>query len=466
MSLINNSTICAIATAPGMGAIATIRISGSLSFQITDKVFRLKSGKKIDYRMCGGRHFFGEIIDQDNIIDEVVVTVFQSPHSFTGEDTVEISCHGSVYLQNTIMQLLIKNGAQTARPGEFTQRAFLNGKMDLSQAEAVADVISASSASAHKLALKQMRGGVSNEIMKLRNELLTFISLVELELDFGEEDVEFADRKQLTDLVINIEETIGKLTQSFQYGNAIKNGIPVTIVGNANVGKSTLLNLLLKEEKALVSDIAGTTRDAIEDVIFIEGIQFRFIDTAGIRTTTDTVENMGIERTFAKIAQAEIVIMMIDAQSSFNDIIQFLTMMSDKVHEKHSAMVINKIDQAAPEELEELKQLGEQMQMATLPISAKNHENIDQLVQFLVDSVKQQQSDAYDVVISNARHYEALVRAHESITRVKEGLETQISGDFLAQDIRECLHHLGEITGDISTDEVLGNIFRNFCIGK
>jgi tRNA modification GTPase len=400
------------------------------------------------------------------VIDEVVVAIFKGPHSFSGEDTVEISCHGSLFIQQSILQLLIDKGARMARPGEFTQRAFLNGKMDLAQAEAVADLISASSKAAHSVALKQMRGGVSNEIKSLRNDLLHFTSLVELELDFSEEDVEFANRNELLQLTLSIDQLINKLTKSFQYGNALKNGIPVAIIGDANVGKSTLLNSLLNEEKAIVSDVAGTTRDVIEDVVIIEGIQFRFIDTAGIRTTNDTVENLGIERTYDKIEQAEIVLTMIDATRPFNDIVMFLTSMSEKLQAKHSVLIINKIDVGDPQLVEELVRMGKEMQLSTLLISAKQHENIDELITFLVNSIQDQGYTENDVIITNLRHYESLSKAGQAIERVIEGLHSSISGDFLSQDIRECLYYLGEITGEISTDEVLSNIFKKFCIGK
>jgi tRNA modification GTPase len=466
MIMIDQKTICAITTPPGMGAIAVIRLSGDDALTICDSVFQsVRSGKKLSEQKAGTLHY-GQIIDGETIVDEVVVSVFRSPHSFTGEDVVELSCHGSVYIQQQVLQLLIRKGARMASPGEFTQRAFLNGKMDLAQAEAVADLISASSGAAHKVAMQQMRGGVSNEIKQLRDELLTFISLVELELDFSEEDVEFADRKQLLQLVDRIARIIGQLASSFQYGNAIKNGIPVAIIGETNVGKSTLLNALLNEERAIVSDIAGTTRDVIEDVIVVHGVQFRFIDTAGIRHTNDSIESLGIERTFAKLEQAEVVLTLIDATRGLNEIVMFLTQMSEHLHHKKSALVINKIDKVSSEQLDELVALGKQMQFPTLLISAKKQQNIHELTQFLVDTINSETVSDNDVIITNARHYEALTLAADSIERVREGLHSGISGDFVAQDIRECLHFLGTITGDISTDEVLGNIFKNFCIGK
>lgn len=464
--MIDQNTICAITTAPGTGAIAVIRLSGEQSIEITDSVFRSAKKGKTLIDQAGNTLHFGQIYDDEILVDEVIVSIFRAPHSFTGEDVVEISCHGSVYLQQTLLQLFVKRGAPLARPGEFTQRAFLNGKMDLSQAEAVADVISASSKAAHQIALNQMKGGISQQIKSLRSELLTFISLVELELDFSEEDVEFANRQQLLELVIQIKRTIDKLASSFQYGNAIKNGIPIAIIGDTNVGKSTLMNALVNEERAIVSHIAGTTRDVIEDVVIIDGIEFRFIDTAGIRHTTDTIESIGIERTYNKIEQAEIILTLVDASRPFNEIVKFLTQMSEKLHGKHSALVINKIDIANDEDVNELASMGEAMGMPTILISAKKQVQIDLLINYLTHSIRQKRQNETDVVITNVRHYEAFSLAGASVARVIEGLNTGISGDFLAQDIRECLHYLGEITGEISTDEVLGNIFKNFCIGK
>lgn len=464
--MIDPDTICAITTAPGMGAIAVIRLSGDKAISIVDGLFcPAKEGKKLIDQKGNSLHF-GRIADGDAIVDEVLVSIFRNPHSFTGEDVVEVACHGSVYIQQALLRLFLENGARMARPGEFTQRAFLNGKMDLSQAEAVADLVSASSKVAHDIAMKQMRGGISDEIKKLRDELLTFISLVELELDFSEEDVEFADRSRLSDLAQRIESMISKLAASFNYGNAIKKGIPVAIIGDANVGKSTLLNALLNEERAIVSNIAGTTRDAIEDVTVIDGIQFRFIDTAGIRTTNDEIEAMGIERTYSKMEQAEIVLTLIDASRSFNDIVISLTQMSDRLHNKNAALVINKIDVADAETIAELENMGKAMDLPTLLISAKSRKNIDQLTCFLVDSIQKKMTSANDVVITNMRHYESLMRAQKSISRVLKGLTTKIPTDLLAQDIRETLFHLGSITGEIATEDVLQNIFAHFCIGK
>lgn len=464
--MIEQDTICAITTPPGRGAIAVIRLSGPEALAIADSLYQpIKAGKRLTDQASHTLHF-GQICDGMQMIDEVVVSIFHAPHSFTGEDVVEISVHGSEYIQQVVLKLLIEKGARLARPGEFTQRAFLNGKMDLAQAEAVADLIAAQSKAAHKVALQQMKGGISHEIKLLRDQLLHFITLVELELDFSEEDVEFADRTELSDLVRKIDVIIGKLTDSFSYGNAIKNGIPVAIIGNTNVGKSTLLNALLNEDRAIVSEIAGTTRDVIEDVMTIDGIQFRFIDTAGIRHTHDTIENLGIERTFAKIEQAEVVLTLVDACSPFNEIVMFLTSMSEHLQQKKSALVINKTDKASSEEIDELLRLAESMDMTALPISAKMKLNIETLTRFLVDSTHRQDYAESDVIVTNLRHYEALFHARTAIERVAQELADEISGDFLAQDIRECLYYLGSITGEIGTEEVLGNIFKNFCIGK
>jgi len=462
----DQNTICAVATAPGMGAIATIRLSGSDAIGITDRLFKSpKDGKTLRSQPANTLHF-GQIIDQSELVDEVVIALFRAPHSFTGEDVIEISCHGSSYIQQRILMLLIKEGARMARPGEYTQRAFLNGKMDLSQAEAVADLIASQSASAHALAMKQMKGGISNELKLLRNDLLSFISLIELELDFSEEDVEFANRDSLLQLVHNINHLINSLVDSFQYGNAIKNGIPVAIIGAANVGKSTLLNFLLREERAIVSEIAGTTRDTIEDVVTIEGIQFRFIDTAGIRSTTDSIESMGIERTFAKIDQANIVLILLDATDLASCNFFLENEIHDRVLSKECAIIINKIDLATNDDLEKIAEAAKGFGFPLLPISVKRNIQTDILVEFLLKSVHKEKVPENGVIVSNVRHYEALMKANEAIVRVMEGLDHGISGDFISQDIRECLYYLGEITGEISTDEVLGNIFKNFCIGK
>ena len=462
----DQTVICAIATAPGMGAIAVIRLSGKGCIEICDRIFVSPCHKKLVDVLPNTIHF-GKIVNKEELIDEVLISVFHAPHSFTGEDSIEISCHGSVYIQQRILQLLISSGARLAAPGEFTQRAFLNGKMDLSQAEAVADLIASSSAAAHKMALSQMRGGFSDELMKLRMELLHITSLLELELDFSEEDVEFADRSELRNIAVGIDTLISRLCASFSLGNVIKNGIPVAIVGNTNVGKSTLLNALLKEDRAIVSDIEGTTRDVIEDTINLQGITFRFIDTAGIRHTDDQVENMGIERTFFKIEQARIVLFLIDATKNTEQFFPYYTRVKEHLgSDARLLILLNKTDQtdSADMILSQIMSLssGEKI----LPIAAKTGYNIHHLVDELVSTINLNALHSGDVIVSNARHYEALSHARLAIERVIAGLDSHLSGEFVSQDIRECLHYLGEITGQITTDEVLGNIFKNFCIGK
>jgi tRNA modification GTPase len=462
-----NSTICAISTPAGQGGMAVIRVSGPEAILICNKTFvpdkainTLETQKPYTLNL-------GKIISGAEILDEVIVSVFHAPHSFTGEHTVEISCHGSVYIQQEILKLLIANGCTLAAPGEFTQRAFLNGKIDLSQAEAVADVITSSSAAAHRLAMNQMRGEFSKELQQIRSQLLNFVSLIELELDFGEEQVEFVDRTQLIRLAENIQLVISQLVRSFSVGNAIKNGIPVAIVGETNAGKSTLLNLLLHEEKAIVSEIHGTTRDTIEDVFNIGGISFRFIDTAGIRVTDDEIETLGIERTFRKIDQASIVIWMIDT-THFNKEIEYIAdQIVPKTKNKKLIIVFNKIDKISSEEhaiLEE--EFLPHVSAERIYLSAKYQQNTENLETVLLKAANLPEISENEIIVTNLRHYEALTKALQSINQVLQGLHSSVSGDFIAQDIRECIHYLGEITGDISTDEILGNIFRNFCIGK
>lgn len=466
----DNSTIAAISTAPGMGAIAIIRLSGSDSISICDRVFHSPTLKKMVNQPANTLHF-GVIKNGDDIIDEVVVSIYKAPHSYTGEDVVEISCHGSTYVQQKILEILVMNGARLAQPGEFTLRAFLNGKMDLSQAEAVADLISSTSKAIHKVAINQMRGGFAAEIKKLRERLLHFVSLIELELDFSEEDVEFADRRELKKLVIEIEQIIKKLKDSFSLGNAIKNGIPVAIAGKTNTGKSTLLNLLLKEDRAIVSDIAGTTRDFIEDTITIDGINFRFIDTAGLRHTSDKIEKLGIERTYKKIEQAEIVLLVVDATEPPELAVSSIQQIILEVRKKKEKLVVilNKIDRCTPEKIKSLSnilknKLGDMGKLVAL--SAKNGENLSELEKVLKELVHSENLEQNEVIITNVRHYEALGKSHDAVLRVIEGLNHKIASDLIAQDIREALHYLGEITGEITTDEILGNIFKNFCIGK
>lgn len=465
--MLDQSTICAIATSPGVGAIATIRLSGEKAIEIADKVFQSPiKNKKLNQQIANSLHV-GSLYEESEIIDEVVVSIFHAPHSFTGENIIEITCHGALYIQQRILELLIKKGARMARPGEFTQRAFLNGKMDLSQAEAVADLIASTNAASHKLALKQMRGGFSNEINKLRAQLLHFIAMIELELDFGEEDVEFADRQQLIELTQKIEAVLNKLASSFKLGNVLKNGIPVAIVGETNVGKSTLLNVILNEEKAIVSDIHGTTRDVIEDVITIAGTTFRFFDTAGIRETVDKIESMGIERSYNKLEQAEIVLLVTDLSNPIDLISKRIDIIRERIQDQTLIIIGNKADIGGNKKINEMLeciQLADNEDLVF--ISAKNKQNMNSLVNLLTENAKLQQQEGSDIIVSNIRHYEALTKAHQAVLRVTDGLQNSISGDFLAQDIRECLHYLGEITGEISNDEILGHIFKNFCIGK
>ena len=464
----NQDTICAIATAQG-GAIGSIRVSGPEAITITGRIFTpAKSGKLLSeqkpYTLTFGRIYNGE-----EMIDEVLVSLFRAPHSYTGEDSTEITCHGSSYILQQVMQLLIKNGCRMAQPGEYTQRAFLNGKMDLSQAEAVADLLASSSAATHRLALSQMRGGFSKELTTLREKLLNFTSMIELELDFSEEDVEFADRSALRRLADEIEEVIARLANSFSVGNVIKNGVPVAIIGETNAGKSTLLNVLLNEDKAIVSDIHGTTRDVIEDTVNIGGITFRFIDTAGIRETSDTIESLGIERTFQKLDQAEIVLWMIDSA----DAISQLTLLSDKIlprcEHKQLILVFNKVELINETQKNELaSQFSEHIgsEIESIFISAKQRLHTDELQQRLVAAAHLPTVTQNDVIVTNVRHYEALTRALDAIHRVQEGLDANISGDFLSQDIRECIFHLSDIAGEVTNDMVLQNIFAHFCIGK
>lgn len=462
----DQSTICAISTPPGIGGIAVIRLSGSQAIAIADKVFVSPAkGRQLTAQAANTLHF-GLIRQDDKPIDEVIVALFRSPHSFTGEDVIEISCHGSVFIQQQILQLLIIKGARLARPGEFTQRAFLNGKMDLSQAEAVADLVASGNAASHKVALNQMRGGFSQEINKLRDDLIRFIALIELELDFSEEDVEFADRKALIELSATIERLLKKLTDSFRLGNVIKNGIPVAIVGDTNVGKSTLLNALLNEEKAIVSEIHGTTRDVIEDLVNIDGMLFRLSDTAGLRDTVDVIETMGIERSYGKLEKAEIVLLVIDLTVSVEAIDTRISNIREKLTGQKLIIIGNKVDLSSASSVNKLASYTLLENEERVFIAAKSKENLGELVEKMKRAVSFGSINTEDVIVTNIRHYEALSLACQAIGRVIEGLRTGISGDFLAQDIRECLHYLGEITGVVTTDEVLGHIFKHFCIGK
>ncbi len=466
------STIAAIASPPGQGAIAIIRISGENSFSICEKIF-FPTEKQIRIsEQPGYTIHYGTIKHRGKIIDKVLLSIFKAPRSYTGEDLIEISCHGSVYIQQKILQILISHGAALAGPGEFTQRAFLNGKMDLSQAEAVSDLITSESEAFQKVAMNQMRGGFSSELKTLRSRLLEFISLVELELDFSEEDVEFADRSELKILLSSIESMLGSLKSSFAFGNVLKNGIPVVIAGKPNVGKSTLLNILLKEEKALVSEVPGTTRDSIEDVIHLGGMTFRFIDTAGIRETTDKVEIMGIKRTMEKIRQARIILLMAEATDTPEHIdhLVFELRKKKEFEGKKLILILNKIDLSRKENMTEAsgKIVFPSLNKddSVLEISAKTQHGLEDLKEMLVSTVQEGRPGENDLVVTNLRHYEALKNAHEAVIRASEGLENMLPGDLLAMDIREVLHYLGEITGEITTDEILGNIFKNFCIGK
>ena len=460
----NQDTICAIATAQG-GAIGCIRVSGPEAIEITSRIFiPAATNKKLEdskpYTLT-----FGRIYDDSEVIDEVLVSLFRAPHSYTGENSTEITCHGSAYILQKVLQLLIKNGCRMAGPGEYTQRAFLNGKMDLSQAEAVADLIASSSAATHRLAMSQMRGGFSKELATLRDQLLHFTSLIELELDFSDhEELEFADRSELCQLADNIEKVITRLVNSFSVGNAIKNGVPVAIIGETNAGKSTLLNVLLNEEKAIVSDIHGTTRDVIEDTVNIGGITFRFIDTAGIRETNDTIENLGIERTFQKLNQAEIVLWMIDATDAQAQITQLSNQLLPRCEGKQLILVYNKVDLVNNMQNTIPAYFPDSVKSITL--SAKKREHIEELQQMLITSAHLPAITQNDVIVTNVRHYEALNNALEAIHRVQEGLANNISGDFVSQDIRECIFHLSDIAGEVTNDMVLQNIFQHFCIGK
>ena len=463
--MINQDTICAVSTAPGAGGIAVIRVSGPEAIVICNTIFVPRTAGKDLLSQKAYTLRYGSIRRGEELIDDVLIALFRAPHSFTGEDTIEITCHGSVYIQQQIMQLLIENGCRSALPGEYTQRAFMNGKMDLSQAEAVADLIASTSAGQHRLALNQMRGGFSNELRSLREQLLHITSLMELELDFSDhEELEFADRSELSALAAHIETVISRLANSFSVGNAIKNGIPVAIIGETNAGKSTLLNVLLNEEKAIVSDIHGTTRDVIEDTINIQGITFRFIDTAGIRETHDAIESIGIERTFQKLDQANIVLWMIDAVDAPQQIAQLSEKILPRCEGKQLILVFNKADLLADTTGLIPANLPENVQ--SIFISAKKKENINALQDLLIQAAHIPSLSQNDIIVTNIRHYEALTHALDSIHRVQEGLSSNLSGDFVSQDLRECIFHLSDIVGEVTTDQVLGNIFERFCIGK
>ncbi len=470
--MLYNDSIVALATPSGAGAIAIIRISGEEAIAIGNSVFQSIRGKDLTQQKSHTLHL-GHVIDNQKTLDEVLVSIFKGPHSYTGENTVEISCHGSTYIQQQIIQLLLRKGCRMANPGEFTLRAFLNGKLDLSQAEAVADLISSDNEASHQIAMQQMRGGFSNEIAKLREELLNFASLIELELDFTEEDVAFADRAQFHELLNRIEFVLKRLIDSFAVGNVIKNGIPVAIVGEPNVGKSTLLNALLNEERAIVSEIAGTTRDTIEDELVIGGIGFRFIDTAGIRETEDVVESIGIRKTFEKIEQAQVVLYLVDgSRLSVDGKLETLLLEVGKTRnqfpQKPILVIINKKDLISPENILiiDKKLTTNNQQLTTIYISAKENIGVDELKNQLLSFVNTGALRNNETIVTNTRHYDSLLKALDEIQKVKYGLETNLSSDLMAIDIKEALYHFGLITGQVTNDELLGNIFANFCIGK
>lgn len=456
----DDATVCALSTAPGMGAIAVIRVSGPDAIGICHDLFSGDLVKADSHTVK-----YGRFMKDRETLDEVVMTVFRAPNSFTGEDVVEISCHGSVFIQQEILRILVENGCRYAERGEFTFRAFQNGKMDLSQAEAVADLIAAESEGAHELALHQMRGGFSKEINDLREQLIHFAALIELELDFSEEDVEFADRTELTELLLKIEGVLTGLINSFRSGNAIKNGIPVAIVGRPNAGKSTLLNALLNEERAIVSDIPGTTRDTIEDRVTIDGIQFRFIDTAGLRDTEDAIEKIGVERSREAIKKASIIVYLFDVnEMDATSVEQTAEAIRAELHEDQRMLIVaNKLDLSA----DDAAKAADGYPRETLFISALNRKGLEDMKESLINLSNLAHLDGQQTMVTNIRHHEALTKAYAALKDVMQGMETGLPGDLLAIDIRKALHHLGEITGGIDVDrDILGTIFGKFCIGK
>ncbi|TLP77573.1 tRNA uridine-5-carboxymethylaminomethyl(34) synthesis GTPase MnmE [Maribacter sp. ACAM166] len=465
--MIHTDTIIALATPSGSGAIAIIRLSGVNAISIVSQHFESVSGKKLEKQKTHTLHL-GFIKDGKNVLDQVLISIFKNPNSYTGEDVIEISCHGSLFIQQEIIQLFLRNGIRMATPGEFTMRSFLNGKMDLSQAEAVADLIASDNASNHQVAIQQMRGGFSNKIKELRQQLLNFASLIELELDFSEEDVEFANRDEFRKLLNELEEVLKKLIDSFALGNVIKTGVPVAIIGEPNVGKSTLLNVLLNEERALVSDIAGTTRDTIEDEIVIGGISFRFIDTAGIRETTDVIEGMGIQRTYEKTEKAQVILYLVSGDELFlntNKVVEAKTALNkitERFKEKSVITVINKVDRITKEFTEELNSHFPN----SIHLSAREKIGVDQLENKLLSFVETGKLRNNETIVTNSRHYDSLLNALTEIKKVQQGLDNELSGDLLSLDIKAALFYFGEITGEITNDELLGNIFANFCIGK
>ena len=462
MKTILGDTIAAISTAPGQAAIAMVRLSGPEAISITDVVFEGKDLSKADTHTL----HFGLLKDEETLIDEVVIGIFRNPHSYTGEDIIEISCHGSDFIAHKVLDLVLSKGARMAEKGEFTLRSFINGKMDLSQAESVADLIASHSDASHQLALKQLRGGVSDEIKKLREELINFASLLELELDFAEEDVEFANRDQLKDLIRRVRVAVKKLIDSFAFGNAMKKGVPTVIAGRPNAGKSTLLNALLEDERAIVSEIAGTTRDTIEEVLYIDGIPFRLIDTAGLREATDQIEAIGVERAMQKVGESSVVMYVFDA-SDMNpeDVNIDIAKLKEAAAHINFIAVANKMDRNPYAKQSEWA--GDHLNADdVLPVSAKNQMNIEFLKERLFGLIGLGKVDPQQQIISNSRHLNALRKVDESLHAVEDGFEQQVTSDFIAMDMRQALHWLGEITGEVSTDDILGNIFSKFCIGK
>lgn len=468
-NILNNDTICAIATPHGMGAIAVVRVSGPEAISIVSQLFRQNDKPFVQENVVSHKAYYGHIVDNGNWLDEVLVTFFKAPHSFTGEDSAEISVHGSMFIQQKLLQVLISHGCRMAEAGEFTRRAFVNRKFDLAQAEAIADLISSESEAAHRVAINQLKGSFSKELQMMRSKLLEMTSLMELELDFAEEDVEFADRSQLKSLLKETLTHVNKLKDSFRLGNAIKNGIPVAIVGQTNTGKSTLLNALLGEDRAIVSDIAGTTRDTIEETLNINGILFRFIDTAGLRNTDEAIEKIGIERSYKKIAEANVVIGMLDATTGYESMLSAANDIRLKVDLSNQQLIIciNKVDTLADQGeamLGQLRQDWNNDDILVICISAKHKFGLNDLYNTLKHSQPLAHPDT--TLVTNVRHYEALLHASESLNQVQQGLEMNIPTDLVSQDLRQALYYLGSITGEITTDEVLGSIFSRFCVGK
>ena len=466
MSINTNDAICAIATSSGMGAIAVVRLSGQRCHEIALSIFKSRTRNLEKSSIVPNKAYFGDLVDGTDVVDEAIVTFFASPHSYTGEDSVEISCHGSVYIQQKVLEILIARGARLAGPGEFSRRAFLNNKLDLAQAEAVADLIASQSEASHKIAVNQLKGGFSKELRDIRSRLLDITSLLELELDFSEEDVEFADRTQLLELIEEAISHIGSLTESFRLGNAIKNGIPVTIAGETNTGKSTLLNAILGEERAIVSDIEGTTRDTVEETFNIFGTLYRFIDTAGIRQTTEEIERIGIERTFKKMEEADVILGMVDMTKGLEKAISAIRLIVSKVDRQQQTLIVlcNKRDVARDFPCERL--LSEFEDIPIEFVSAKDNDDVERIKRFIFNNSSLHSVGANETLVTNMRHYESLRRSKENLEQVREGIMVGLSADLLSQDLRQALFYLGSITGEITNDEVLGNIFGRFCVGK